>query len=1539
MRDGGGLVIGQQGSEKGQLDEVLDMALDSQGYLYVLQKKRNIIEVFNPLGQFVTWIAPSKIGFQNALAIEVSLANELYVLDQELSSVFVYNVEGRMINAHRSLHKKQGVVLQKAQDFVVLQDGGFMILDDGTGDVLAFDKDGLLRTTIQVAGTEGEFKKAQCLSVSLARSPHLAVTFDARKSVKIFDVVQYGPTVYPALQRMYMAPWEGNAWGVKELAGNVHGDAAIIVSDQSKSIVVLDKNGKEKFALKDAFDQPVDVVLDNDGVLHVVDKGAGVIKVFDASGELIRTLGNEKQAKLKSPSSLVQNSLGQLIVCDEKSGNLMVWSREGAYQKVFLEAEKSRLTRPQKLAVDSKDQIYVWDIDQNAIFRIAASGWPIALKKLQLPGDSGDESIGTIGDFYIDPMDQLHVLNLTTGQLEIYRWDLEPVRCFSMGNIADGPYGLKDVSHIALDPFSFHVYACDEKGKINRSWLFSESPVKPICDLRWDLAQNGDYCVFFDATHLKKNTGFGLVNQETEDGKVLLSSTDSNITVRADYKNLEQPMHYALVAINRVTASEKGTSFKDYLGWAEALEIAGFWEKALVAYTQAMAELDKTERLHQFLISKLGKISSQLMDKKEVNKAMAFLRLANQYAPHDEKINALYCKGYQVMFAQTIEFQHINTLLNEIELHATRPQLRPVVACAIDGLCHSLLANGQSWDIDNAITLQKKWMQINGQPTDYHTLAKLQLTNYHNHKRENRSPNELQGLLQEAADHAEESRKQAKDSSVLLTILAIYNEQGNFAETEKRATVEINNLNKNWTPQQNVQLHELLAKSFVGQKKYQLALNEYERILLLEPTNHFAMLSKAAMLKQTGALEEALVVYEKEQTKSQDDTQVLRAIGEIYLEKNDLNNAVFQFEKAVRIAPQDKSLYAPLAMTYHKQGLYKRAVEHWQIAFDYSTTQLQKGKGGLLTANAMQQATNDWLQTGYALADDAIDAQQYDMAIKTLELLKLELPKQAATYFRLGLAQTNRGMYYEAANAYFVACKWDPSNAEYANAHKGVVELIESTANSKLPLAIVDVSTVPLYPALYQNYSSKQQLPLGHLIVSNNTQLPITPTSVTVFIPEFMSQPTAIANPALMGFSDSYIQINALIDEKVLLNLKAKEVGMDIELQFVINGQLEVIKKSTSIVCMGRNAINWQDKLALGAFVTSGDSELLGIHRQTDLVLTNELANQIPNAIVKATQYFSVFDNWKGLAYSADPNTPYAKASTNNALIDYLQFPSEMLRSKAGDCDDFVALFDALMESAGVRSAFVDMPGHVFAAIELGAGPSEILALGISPQEVIIKNNRVWIPVETTLLGKTGFLEAWSKAAERYQAELQVGHFPELIEISVAHNKYLPATNVPTLSAFDIEIGTAAMKKFDHELFKLTAKMKREQLVELEDRYLREPENVFVKNKYAMLLARTGEASKAEIILKEAIALTPDNAVVLNNLGNVAFINGNYDNALLNYNSAALADDGDSQILINICHTLLALNRKTEAKEIYEKAVILDAEVTQLYPHLKTKVQ
>jgi tetratricopeptide (TPR) repeat protein len=175
--------------------------------------------------------------------------------------------------------------------------------------------------------------------------------------------------------------------------------------------------------------------------------------------------------------------------------------------------------------------------------------------------------------------------------------------------------------------------------------------------------------------------------------------------------------------------------------------------------------------------------------------------------------------------------------------------------------------------------------------------------------------------------------------------------------------------------------------------------------------------------------------------------------------------------------------------------------------------------------------------------------------------------------------------------------------------------------------------------------------------------------------------------------------------------------------------------------------------------------------------------------------------------------------------------------------------------------------------------------------------------------------------------------------MTAAHNKYIPVSSLPETESFVFDVPNGSAKRFDNELFLVTAKLKREQMAELEDRYLREPENVFVKNRYAMLLARTGDAQKAESILKEALGLTPQNAVVLNNLGNVAFINGNYDNALLNYEAAAALDSADSEILINICHTLLAMNRTVDARSIFEKAAQIDAGIVELYPHLKSKVQ
>jgi hypothetical protein len=66
-----------------------------------------------------------------------------------------------------------------------------------------------------------------------------------------------------------------------------------------------------------------------------------------------------------------------------------------------------------------------------------------------------------------------------------------------------------------------------------------------------------------------------------------------------------------------------------------------------------------------------------------------------------------------------------------------------------------------------------------------------------------------------------------------------------------------------------------------------------------------------------------------------------------------------------------------------------------------------------------------------------------------------------------------------------------------------------------------------------------------------------------------------------------------------------------------------------------------------------------------------------------------------GMYYVSDPNDPLGTG------IDYIQTPSETLSLKGGDCDDLAVLYASALESVGVGTALVHVPGHVFVAFEV----------------------------------------------------------------------------------------------------------------------------------------------------------------------------------------------------------------------------------------------
>ena len=68
-------------------------------------------------------------------------------------------------------------------------------------------------------------------------------------------------------------------------------------------------------------------------------------------------------------------------------------------------------------------------------------------------------------------------------------------------------------------------------------------------------------------------------------------------------------------------------------------------------------------------------------------------------------------------------------------------------------------------------------------------------------------------------------------------------------------------------------------------------------------------------------------------------------------------------------------------------------------------------------------------------------------------------------------------------------------------------------------------------------------------------------------------------------------------------------------------------------------------------------------------------------------------------------------------------------------------------EHAGVKTALVDAPGHIFSLFDSGISRQEAHKFPVDEHLTVVRGDRLWVPVEITLLDKT-FHEAWTSGAE-----------------------------------------------------------------------------------------------------------------------------------------------------------------------------------------------
>lgn len=282
-----------------------------------------------------------------------------------------------------------------------------------------------------------------------------------------------------------------------------------------------------------------------------------------------------------------------------------------------------------------------------------------------------------------------------------------------------------------------------------------------------------------------------------------------------------------------------------------------------------------------------------------------------------------------------------------------------------------------------------------------------------------------------------------------------------------------------------------------------------------------------------------------------------------------------------------------------------------------------------------------------------------------------------------------------------------------------------------------------IYPSYYQFYNT---YPLALVSVRNMVSYPIE-ININANIQGFSKRSQESGFKKINPGDTEDIPVFALFGNNLLFTAQREEAILDMQLE-ARAGATQSKSVSINIVIHSRNA--WNGEINRLKYFLSPDDE--GILNYSRKIVDQKVVNtnsEIKNILIAKSLFNSIADS--GLHYMSDPNIPFYKD-------DYVQYATETLKKKNGDCDDLVILYASLLESVGIKTAFVEVRdpekdiAHLYLIFDSGLPPEKSHLVSSNDKLYIIRKNSIWIPIETTLL-QSGFDQAWKSAALAYLQE------------------------------------------------------------------------------------------------------------------------------------------------------------------------------------------
>lgn len=489
-----------------------------------------------------------------------------------------------------------------------------------------------------------------------------------------------------------------------------------------------------------------------------------------------------------------------------------------------------------------------------------------------------------------------------------------------------------------------------------------------------------------------------------------------------------------------------------------------------------------------------------------------------------------------------------------------------------------------------------------------------------------------------------------------------------------------------------------------------------------------------------------------------------------------------------------------------------------------------------------------------------------------------------------------------------------------------------SGKDNRVRVRAEDIDFDPVFPVFYGYYDDH---PVGRVSIVNGESSTISDIKVYFLVNQYMEEPKLSAEiPLLRRGEQMPVELKALFTNSVMQLTESTKVSASIITEYTYLGERFTTATPHTLRIYDRNSMMWDDDRKAASFVTAKDSTVLLFAKNTAGIIREQGNNPINLNFRIAMGIFETLKLY-GMNYVIDPQSSYVEAVANAQYIDYLQFPSQSLTYRAGDCDDLSILFSSLLESVGIQTAFITIPGHIYMAFSLEMPEEQARNLFSNIDDFIFIHDDTWVPVEITLV-PDGFLKAWKIGAKQWRENVVHGN-AKMYPIHQAWEFYEPVAIPGSALSLIFPSKDSIVENYEENLQLFINREIISKVSDFQDSIAKNGDSARIRNKFGVLYARYGQYPEAVEQFERSIRMNPSYVYPLINLGNIHFLNNNHEEALVWYKKAERLSPSDSSVLAAVARTQYELEEYEEATERYARLKRQDPELAAEYAYLSNE--